>query len=146
MKTKFLIPIALLALGVAQNPARADVNSCVQNLISTELSGGPFTYTGGEIIATAPYQGTNYHLISLDASGRKSQLVVQEGKNVCKKTLYNPLGHEIKFSSVMPKAVADTLEPAAIAYNKQRWKEEQVWQKELAEEYRRNGGRVTPLR
>lgn len=136
MKCRLLIPIGLTLSLLLPSPARADANSCTQSLIEGELSGGPFKYTGGDLVASEPYDGFNYHLIYLDAGGRKSQLVLRENNKSCERVLYNPLGDGPNFDQVMPGPVAKKLSPAARAYNQKIYEDAQALSKQAVEELR----------
>lgn len=121
MKKLFLITSVLLLPILTPLAARADVQSCTNQIIQKDLSRGPHDFGAGKIIQTETYQGINYHLIFLDGGWKEVELVIKEGKSVCEKLVYNPTGSAVSYSQFMPQPVAKKLDAAARAYSKAMW-------------------------
>lgn len=95
--------LAFLAL-----PANAEIQSC-SNKVVEEINRDQYGFTGVYVVASEEYQDQNYHLIYLTGAGRPIEAVFKENSSVCELLIFNPLGDDVSYSSVMPDTVARKL-------------------------------------
>lgn len=139
MNYRKILPFSLLLLALTPLSARADVNSCTQQLIESKTVFSPWAFTGGDHAAKTEYEGANYHLIYLtDEAGRETTVVVKENESICEAAFYSPTGSGPEAEEVLPGPVFKALRPAAKARNDARAKREEAQQREILEEYKRN--------
>lgn len=138
MNYRKLLPLSLLLLALTPVSARADVNSCTQQLIESKTVFSPWAFTGGDHAAKTEYEGANYHLIYLiDEAGRETTVVVKENESTCEAAYYNPTGSGPEANEVLPAPVFKVFEPVGKARNEARAKREEAERPSIVEEYKR---------
>lgn len=118
-----LVPM-LLATALSSTPARADVQSCTNQVVN-EINSKILDYKGGKVVATEVHKGMNYHLIFLDGGWKQVELVIKENSNTCVDIVYNPTGDYVDYSKLMPAPVAQKLFKEKSAYSKALWEAKQ---------------------
>lgn len=138
MNYKAVLPLSLLLLALTPLTAKADVNSCTQQLIESKKVFSPWPFTGGDHAAQAKHEGANYHLIYLiDEAGRETTVVVKENDSTCEAAYYDPTGSGPGADEVLPGPVFKAFEPVGKARNDERARREAAEKDGIIEEYKR---------